>query len=108
MPKVYVHAWEYVNGKSAGGGGFNWFRKQHDRDVAWYVGFEELDSASSAEFCFDVTVRAKSPGAITKAIDAKLHDHCAKAECRRVGRNVLAYWKAHKFKMGTATRPARD
>lgn len=107
MPTIYVHAWEYVNGKSAGGGGFNWYRKERTRDIAWVVGFDNIDPADVAEFCFDVKVRAKTPSAITREIDTNLIDHCAKAECRKVGKRVLAYWKANKFKMGTATRPAR-
>lgn len=101
---VYVHAWEYVNpGPSAGGGGFDWYNTEGLARSAYDNAKPDADWAQFF-FTFDVPETA---GEVTPAIDAVLHELCASAATRKVGENVLAYWKTKKFKMGTATEPHR-
>lgn len=116
---VYVHAFEWVNAwrdprglrLDAGGGGFNWFHTEAEAR-AWYKeGFAarvEESAANVADFYFtyDVPSYAK-PQDITNMVDAVLIDLTASATTRRIGDNVLTYWKRGKFKMGGAKRAAR-
>jgi hypothetical protein len=116
---VYVHAFEWVNAwrdprglrLDAGGGGFNWFHTEAEARAWFKEGFHvrvEESAANTADFLFTYTVPsyAKSKD-ITAMIDAALIDLTATAEVRRIGANVLTYWKRNKFKMGGAKRPAR-
>lgn len=111
---VFVHAWEYVNmcdgTPDAGGGGFNWYPKEADARKAFAEGALQpgVDPADTGDFFFTVEV----PNTLTRdhttyRIDVNLHDLCAKAKERRIGANVLRYWKTNKFKMGGAKRASR-
>lgn len=108
---VYVHAWEYVNGADAGGGGFDWSLSRtrafeaFEAGAAKAMGFNKDDFA---DFFFIVMVPSRAVGTkITHAVDRQLVARCARAKVRRVGANVLAYWRRNSFKMGGAVRPAR-
>lgn len=118
---IHVHAWEYVNVTmayprrhvDAGGGGFDWFVDKAGPSCtkSFKEGFHSRvkeDPANTADFLFEVEVDARLEGqAITDYIDRQLIDLCATAKVRRIGENVLLYWKRNKFKMGGAKRPAR-
>jgi hypothetical protein len=120
---IHVHAWEYVNVSigyptrhvDAGGGGFDWYldKAAPSCTKAFKDGFHSLvkdDPANTADFYFTVEVDSRLLGnveAITALIDRDLIDHCARAKVRRIGENVLLYWKRNKFKMGGAKRPAK-
>jgi hypothetical protein len=120
---IHVHAWEYVNVTmafprrhiDAGGGGFDWYldKAAPSCTKAFKDGFHSLISAdpdNTGDFYFTVEVDARLLGnvqAITDLIDRDLIDLCAKAKVRRIGANVLEYWRRGKFKMGGAKRPAK-
>ncbi len=99
---VYVHAYERSPG-SAGSGGFDWFRTQAEADAS----YERAGSANDqADFRFDVEVEATEDADVTDEIDAQLDDLCAAASVRRVGEDVLRYWRDNGFDMGDAENPA--
>ena len=119
---IHVHAWEYVNAApcspreiDAGGGGFNfWYaspKYESACDDAFVKGAAGALGASKhnvADFRFDVEIPIHfTTRQITKFIDADLIGYCATAKRRRVGANVLTYWRRNKFLMGGAKRPAR-
>ena len=103
--RVYVHAWEYVNGPNdAGGGGFDWYWEPQTANSAYT---HARMGISVAHFRFDVDVaETDDRDAITDEIDGQLIDLTAAASIRKVGRDVLAYWQANGMKMGDATSPA--
>jgi hypothetical protein len=116
---VYVHAWESVNVTMAfparhidvGSGGFEWYANPLDASKAFkegvHVRFKD-DPANTADFLFEITVPlALTSAHITYRIDKNLHGLCVTAKTRRIGENVLTYWRRNKFKMGGAKRPAR-
>jgi len=118
---VHVHAWEYVNVTlgyptrkiDSGGVGFEFYPAimQAEATAAFKTGIAkrlETSPHNVAEFliAFDVP-KAATTQAITKLLFDELTELCATAKTRRVGLNVLTYWKRNKFKMGTATRAAR-
>lgn len=116
---VHVHAFEYVNVSlgyprrhiDAGGGGFEFYTDGLKASAAFKKGKAQALQESPhnvADFLFEFSVtRHATVRAITKAIDAELIEQTATAKIRRVGANVLTYWKRNKFKMGGAQRPAR-
>lgn len=96
--KVHVHAWEYCNGESAGGGGFDWFDTAEKADEAYRM----ADGGENAgHFRFEFETDLSEPDAITAAIDDKLSELCAAATTRKVGPALLAYWQTNNFRMGT-------
>jgi hypothetical protein len=109
--KVYCVATEYVNpGPRAGGGGFDWWHTAEEADKA-YAFEASVAGDDFAVFRFDYTLLAAaepSSGQITEAIDAELEELCAKAVQRKVGCNVLRYWKDNNLNMGDATTPATE
>lgn len=100
---VYVHAFESAPGGSAGSGGFDWFRTPAEADAA----YERAGSAGDrADFRFDVEVEAAGDDDVTEEIDAQFDDLTATASVRRVGDEVLRYWRENGFDMGDAENPA--
>lgn len=104
MKTVYVHAWEYCNGDSAGGGGFEWYHKAEHADGAF--GDDGDVAPNEGHFRFDFETDETDADAITAAIDADLIDLCARATVRKVGPVLLAYWQANDFKMGDGIHAA--
>jgi hypothetical protein len=110
--KVHVHAWEYVNGDDAGGGGFDWWYDAENARASYARGAHARiggDAADVADFLFIAEVSDDHRGdEVTDEIDGELHELCALARTRKVGAHVLAYWQAHGFHMGDADNPASD
>lgn len=104
---AHVVAFEYCNGTSAGGGGFDWFPNAAEAE-SYYAERVGLIAPNEAWFRFDVEFpNGTSRDTITDSIDDDLIDHTAAATRRAVGADVLAYWLANEFNMGDATSPAR-
>lgn len=116
---IHVHAWEYVNVAmahprreiDAGGGGFEFYfdgLKASEAFKAGAAGGLETSPANVADFLFVVPVpKHSTTRQITDLIDRELINRCATAKIRRVGENVLTYWRRNKFKMGSAARAAK-
>lgn len=105
MQTVHIHAWEYVNGCDAGGGGFNWYVSEAAARAAYT---RAKASPNFAHFYIpEVNVRSNRPQDITREIDAALFVLCAKANKRKVSAPVLAYWIANGFNMGTRAHAAK-
>lgn len=96
---VWVHAWEYVNGTDAGGGGFDWFPTY---DKAWSAYSAANRESGWAHFFFPYQTDEEPAEVTTQAIDGELYECCAKSVERWVSPEVLAYWRANKMQMELA------
>lgn len=94
---VWVHAWEYVNGTEAGGGGFDWYPNREDALTAYNSANRE---PYWAHFFFPYeTELAESFDQTTEAIDGELHEACAHAVERWISPEVHAYWNKNNMQM---------
>jgi hypothetical protein len=100
MTTIYVHAWEYVNGTSGGGGGYSWFRTPAPADLSYLQC--EPTNPEFASFRFDYETPAIETDDIEAELEELIDDLSAKATRRRVGAAVRAYWSANNIQMGAA------
>lgn len=109
MKTIWVHAHEHSPGE-AGSAFFNWYRTEDAARAAFHAALVNLgDNPDDAHFVFPVEVEDHlTDEQVTNFIDVEdALSLAASATTRRVGANVLAYWQASKFQMGTATEPHR-